>query len=171
MSKSPLPLAVLLSAGFLAAPSTAQVCGPLTFAFATTGAGCGPSAGAVPTLSATLLSSPTLSSCPVEFILAPGPASPPFPVFFPVFLILGTSNPALDLTPFGFAGCTLLASPDAIAPMMPLPTAVPAFALIVQVPASPVLIGVTGYAQGFAVGGSAGLVALELSNGVSVGIS
>jgi hypothetical protein len=124
----------------------------------------------VPTLSATLLSSPALTSCPVEFILVP-PSPASFPFLFPAFLVLGASNPALDLTPLGFAGCTLLVNPSAIAPMMPLPTVAPAFALIVQVPASPVLIGVTVYAQGFAVGPVAGLIALELSNGLSVAIS
>jgi hypothetical protein len=88
----------------------------------------------------------------------------------PPFLILGATNPMIDLAAIGLPGCTLLARPDAIAAMAPSATWGGAFTLTVLVPASPVLIGVTGYAQGLAFA-IPGVPIPLLSNGVAISIS
>ncbi|HKB17033.1 MAG TPA: hypothetical protein VKF62_13285, partial [Planctomycetota bacterium] len=155
----------------LAAPASAQVCGPLTFAFGTTGPGCAPFGGAIPTLGATLAPSPTLASCPVLFTVTPGPSPTPIGVLSSVLLILGASNPALDLTGAGLPGCTLLAFPDVILPMTPTAPG-PVYTLTVPVPADPSLIGGVAFAQGAMMTPSPGAVlSIRLSNGVDVTIS
>src|SRR5262245_36972007 len=111
---------VALSALLLAAPASAQVCGPLTFAFGTTGPGCAPFGGAIPTLGAALAPSPSIASCPIAFTFTPGPSPTPIGVLSSVLLVIGASNPFLDLTGVGLPGCTLLAFPDVIVPMTPV---------------------------------------------------
>jgi hypothetical protein len=155
----------------LAGPASAQVCGPLTFAFGTTGPGCAPFGGAIPTLSAALAPSPTLASCPVAFTLTPGPSPTPIGVLSAAFLILGASNPNLDLTGAGLPGCTLLAFPDVLLPMVPTALGGGVFSITVPVPADPSLIGGVAYAQGAMLTPTPGaVVSARLSNGVDVSI-
>ncbi|HET6201345.1 MAG TPA: hypothetical protein VFI25_00935 [Planctomycetota bacterium] len=163
--------ALLASAllGLAVAPAAAQTCGPLTFAFATTGPGCAPLGGAVPALSVALVPSPALTVCPLAFTLTPGPSPTPIGVLSSAFLIVGTSNPTLDLGFLGLPGCTLLASLDAIVPMAPASGG--SFALTVPLPATPVLIGATAYTQGLLLSPSPTTVfAPKLTDGVSVSI-
>ncbi len=154
----------------LAAPASAQVCGPLTFAFGTTGPGCAPFGGAIPTLAGALAPSPTVASCPVVFTFTPGPSPTPIGVLSSVLLILGASNPNLDLTGAGLPGCTLLAFPDVLLPMTPTALG-PIFTVTVPVPADPSLIGGTAFAQGAMLTPTPGAVlSARLSNGVDVSI-
>lgn len=161
---------VALFSLLLAAPASAQVCGPLTFAFGTTGPGCAPFGGAIPVLSAVLSPSSSVASCPVAFTLTSGPSPTPIGILSSALLILGASNPNLDLTGAGFPGCTLLAFPDVVVPMTPTAIA-PLFALTVPVPPDPSLIGGVAYSQGVLMPPMVGTVsAPRLSNGVDVTI-
>ncbi len=161
---------VALVSLLLAAPASAQVCGPLTFAFGTTGPGCAPFGGAIPSLAGALAPSPSIASCPVAFTLTPGPSPTPIGVLTTARLIVGASNPARDLTGAGLPGCTLLAFPDVVLPMTPTAPG-PIFTVTIPVPADPSLIGGTAYAQGGMILPTPGTVfAPRLSNGISVSI-
>lgn len=148
-----------------AAPVAAQVCGPFNVAVTATGAGCAPSGGGIPTLSAGLtLSSP--GTCTVRFTFATPPllfASPR-----PVFLALGLGNPGLGLASFGWPGCTLRTTLDAV-------SLLPAFGsngLIyvgqLTVPQNPVLIGTNVFAQGMLIDDVSTSPRVSLSNGLQV---
>ncbi len=161
---------VALVSLLLAAPASAQVCGPLTFAFGTTGPGCAPFGGAIPSLAGALAPSPSIASCPVAFTFTPGPSPTPIGILSPVLLVLGASNPALDLTGVGLPGCTLLAFPDVLLPMTPTAPG-PIYTVTVPVPADPSLIGGVAFAQGAMLTPTPGAVlSVRLSNGVDVSI-
>ncbi|MCI0587517.1 MAG: hypothetical protein L0323_11815 [Planctomycetes bacterium] len=155
----------------LAAPASAQACGPLNFAFGTTGPGCAPFGGAIPTLAGALAPSPSIASCPVVFTFTPGPSPTPIGVLSSVLLVLGASNPALDLTGVGLPGCTLFAFPDVLLPMAPTALGGGVFSITVPVPADPSLVGGVAYAQGAMLTPTPGTVlSARLSNGIDVAI-
>ena len=152
--KPALPiLAALLALGPAA---SAQTCGPLAFSFTSTGPGCFPGAPGLgfPTLGATLVPPAVPGTCAVQFSTPIALAS--------LFLAIGTSNPMLDLGPFGFAGCVLSASPQIIVPF----GGASGFFLTlnVPVPQDPALVGATAYTQAFLLSGGT----LALSNGIRV---
>ena len=138
-----LSTAALLAATFATTPASAQACGPLTFAFTTTGPGCDPTGtGPVPTLSVFQTPIPGVLTCPVQFVLNSNVVISPIPV--PV-LVLGLSNPALPLP--GLPGCTLWTSLDLILSMGPGPAGPAIHALLFSLPPDPALIGTTVYGQ------------------------
>ncbi len=162
MKRSLSSVALLLSA-LAAVPAPAQVCGPLTFAFSTTGPGCDPSGIVVPpTLSATQFLSPGSSACEIRFLLNAnvfsGPTVPPPP------LVLGVSNPAVPVLPY--PGCTLWTSLDVFLSMNRFAPSPNLFDVVVPVAPDPALIGGTVFAQAaLPLGG-----APRLSNGIRVDI-
>jgi hypothetical protein len=136
----------------------AQACGPLNFSFSVTGPGCfpnGPGLG-IPTLGVGLVPPTVPNTCAVQF-------STPLSLI-PPLLAIGTSNPALDLTPLGFPGCTLLATPQIVVPM-PVVSGF-FFTLTALVPQDPALIGASVFAQGFMLFGGT----FALTNGREVAI-
>ena len=159
----PIPTALVLA--LAAAPAAAQPCGPITFAFAGTGPGCAPFGGSAPALMTGLIAPTPPTICTVWFWMITG--TPPS---VPAFLILGVSNPALNLTPFGFAGCTLLANPEVVLPMpwvaLIPPFGPPAYQRFIPVPATPSVIGAIVFCQAVVLGPSP-----TFSSGASVSIS
>ncbi|HKB17241.1 MAG TPA: hypothetical protein VKF62_14330, partial [Planctomycetota bacterium] len=87
----------------------------------------------------------------------------------PALLMVGVSNPALNLGPAGFPGCTLLTSAEVL---LPLPAAgvPPIHSSTVAIPPNPAFVGVTVYTQALAM--PAGLVGPQptLSNGIAVSL-
>lgn len=155
--------AALLVAGLVAAPARAQVCGPLTFAFSTTGAGCDPTGtGPVPVLTGSLQPIPGSPTCNVRLLLNTVAFLFPIPT---TTLVLGFSNPALPLP--GLPGCTLWTSLDAFFAMS-FDAGGPQFHdEIFPLPPSPALIGTTAYTQA-AVPVPGGF---RISNGIQIVIS
>ncbi len=150
--KYPLLLLPLL----LPATAAAQACGPLTFVVTPTGTGCSPPVFPLPNPSLTVTVAAGPGNCSIQFF---GPV-----LMIPHFLTLGVANPALDLTPFGFPGCTLLTSLDIVDKLFP--TVGGGLLLTVLLPQDPALIGATAYAQFFDVVA----FTIALSNGVRIDI-
>lgn len=156
-----LLLAAAAASAIAAGRAQAQACGPYTFQFTTTGAGCDTSgAGLVPTLSAANLPNPTIPTCPVKLTVDTGVVLNPFPV---VTLALGPSNPALPL-PF-LPGCTLWTTLVDVILFMGLDAGGPNLhSYYFFVPADPALIGASAYGQaGFAVP-----LGIRISNGIRI---
>ena len=158
-----LSAAALLTAAFAARPAPAQVCGPLTFAFSTTGAGCDPTAtGPIPVLTGSLQTIPGSPTCNVRILLNTVAFLFPIPT---TTLVLGFSNPALPLP--GLPGCTLWTSLDAFFAMS-FDAGGPQFHdEIFPLPPSPALMGTTAYAQA-AVPVPGGF---RISNGIQININ
>ncbi|HKB15552.1 MAG TPA: hypothetical protein VKF62_05770 [Planctomycetota bacterium] len=157
-----LSVAALLAAGFAARPAPAQACGPLTFAFSTTGAGCAPGGGSIPVLTGSLQLIPGNPTCFTRLLLNTVDFLFPIP---PTTLALGFSNPALPLP--GLTGCTLWTSPIAFFSMSFDAGGVQFHDVIFPIPPSPSLIGTTAYAQAAVpVGGG-----FRISNGIQIVIS
>src|SRR5262245_38776041 len=97
-------LASCFLAGLSAPVASAQACGPLSFSFASNGAGCAPLGGTIPVLSGALGPSPAPGSCAVVLTVAPGPAPVPLPVLNTAVVSLGVSDPLLDLVGYGYPG-------------------------------------------------------------------
>ncbi|MCI0587178.1 MAG: hypothetical protein L0323_10095 [Planctomycetes bacterium] len=151
--KNPLLLFLPL---LLPATAAAQACGPLTFVVTQTGPGCSPPVFPLPNPSLTVSVVPGPSSCTIQFF---GPV-----LMIPHYMTLGVSNPALDLTPFGFPGCTLLTSLDIVDKLFPNPGS--GALLTILLPQDPALIGATAYAQFFDVVA----FTIALSNGLRIDI-
>ncbi|MCI0588388.1 MAG: hypothetical protein L0323_16275 [Planctomycetes bacterium] len=158
-----LSAAALLTAAFAARPAPAQVCGPLTFAFSTTGPGCDPTGtGPVPVLTGSefqILGAPT---CNVRILLNTAAILFPIP---PTTLALGFSNPALPFP--GLPGCTIWTIPVAFFSMS-FDAGGPQFHdVLFPLPPDPALIGTTAYAQA-AVPVPGGF---RISNGLQISIN
>lgn len=156
-----LLLAAAAASAIAAGRAQAQACGPYTFQFTTTGAGCDTSGSSlVPTLSAAYLPNPTIPNCPVKLTLDAGVVLNPFPV---VTLALGPSNPALPLT--FLPGCTLWTTLDDVILFMGQDAGGPTlYSYFFFVPANPALIGLSAYGQ-------AGYLAppgIRISNGIRI---
>jgi len=149
-------LALLLLPVLLPATAAAQTCGPLTFVVTQTGAGCSPPSFPLPNPSLTLTVVPGPGNCSIQFF---GPV-----LMIPHYLTVGVSNPALDLTPFGFPGCTLLTSLDFVDKLFPNPGS--GSLLAVVLPQDPALIGASAYAQFFDIVA----FTIALSNGIRIDI-
>ncbi len=158
-----LPAAALLASLVVTRPAPAQVCGPLTFSFSTTGPGCDPTGtGPVPTLTGSLLVLPGSPTCTVRILLSTVVILFPIP---PTTLVLGFSNPALPLP--GLPGCMLWTSLDAFFSMS-FDAGGPQFHdELFPLPPSPALMGATAYAQA-AVPVPGGF---RISNGIQININ
>lgn len=136
--KRSVRLAVLLLPLLL--PATAQTCGPFTFVVTGTGPGCSPPI--LPSLGAPLTVSiqpgPGPGTCRIGFAGA-------VLTLLSHVLVLGLSDPALDLGPYGFPGCTLRASPDSVAALSPSGSG--GSLLVAVLPKDPARIGSSAYAQ------------------------
>ncbi len=169
------PLATCLSllAGlFLCRSLRGQSCGPFTVAIGPNGTGCSPSGGVVPVLLAQAAGSGAIPPCYISFTMTPPPAGAA------ALLIVGASDPALDLAPVGLPGCVLRASPDLLLYMgwaspycAPPPMMCPSgyFVRSVILPPDPSLVGSTAYVQALLLNGYWPNPAdPRLSNGFSV---
>lgn len=150
----------------LASASPAQNCGPFVVSTTATGGGCATS----PTTPAALivvLGPSTPGSCDIVFVVN---ASSLLSVQqLPSLLWLGVANPALNLAPLGFPGCTLLTSADVFLSLPP--TGIPGQTSgTVPVAPNPVFVGATVYVQALAT--PIGLLGpyATLSNGIAVSL-
>ncbi|MCI0587519.1 MAG: hypothetical protein L0323_11825 [Planctomycetes bacterium] len=147
--------------------SAQQVCGPHTFFFGTTGPGCVPPGTGVPTLTTGF--PPFQAAPPCTLLLTLAPTLPVAGTISTRFLILGASNPMLDLTASGLPGCTLLAFPDVVAVMPSVPGGTPS-TLAVPIPLNLALPAIA-YAQGVILANLGGTLPVPLlSNGIQVTI-
>ncbi|MGH7150080.1 MAG: hypothetical protein ACREIU_05255 [Planctomycetota bacterium] len=155
--------AALLVSALAARPASAQTCGPLTFAFSTTGPGCDPTGtGPIPTLSGTEFQNPGSPTCVVRILLNSIAFLFPIP---PTTLVLGFSNPALPLP--GLPGCTLWTSFDVFFSMSFDAGGPTLHDELFFLPPDPALIGTTAFAQAaLPVPGG-----FRISNGIQIVIS
>jgi hypothetical protein len=149
-----MKISLLLLPLVLSGTAAAQACGPLTFVVTPTGTGCSPPSFPLPNPSLTVTVAAGPGNCSIQFF---GPV-----LMIPHYMTLGVSNPALDLAPFGFPGCTLLTSLDIVDKNFPGPNGL----LTVVLPQDPALIGATAYAQFFDVVA----FTIALSNGLRIDI-
>jgi len=156
--------AALVGLAAATGPAAAQACGPLTFGFSTTGAGCDPfGPGPVPALSSTLFLLPGNPNCPVRIQLNSNVVLFPIPI---ATLVLGLSSPGVPLV--GYPGCTLWTSPDFFLPMGPDAGGPTLHAVLIVAPPDPSLIGASIFAQAaLPVPG----VGVRISNGIRIDIT
>ncbi len=160
---------VAMSVLFLAAEATGQSCGPFLVSTAPTGGGCAPfgGGGGIAALTGGLGPSPPVA-CNIVFTVTA--SSILFVQSAPTLLWLGVGNPALNLAPLGFPGCTLLTSGEVLLPVLPVGLP-PVNSITVPVAPNPVFVGATVFAQALALPtGLAGGVQPTLSNGIRVSL-
>lgn len=134
-------VAAVTALAALALPSSgvqAQACGPLTFQVSDTGSGCVLlPGGPVPQLTAFVVPSEPL--CSLQFVMDQGE------VVFPItgaLLPIGIDDPGLEIWP----GCVLRVTPLVVIPMVP-DVVFGQQHYAAAIPADPVFVGVTLFAQ------------------------
>ena len=161
-----VPVSVLVL-GLAAAPASAQPCGPLTFGFSGTGAGFAPFGGTPPVLSGAAMSVLAPPSCSLTFILTPAPALALSQVGV---LVIGATNPMLNLGIYGYPTCTARASLDVVLILGTGP-APGTLSLTIPIPPRTTFLGVSTFQQCALIQlGLTGLSAF-LSNGVRMDIT
>jgi len=136
-SHAAIPLALAL----VTAPLGAAVTSTLDFHIAYTGAGCDSNGGPAPIL-LTMQAYEKGAEVDLSFPGYPGSLE----MNDPLTLIVGLTNPQIDLAPIGIPGGTLLASPDVVVPMSPAGLGAAAYGEI-SIPNSPSMVGLVFFAQ------------------------